>query len=557
MELKVIKKDIYQVSDYSKKLNVAAYIRVSTESENQIFSYESQIKYYSNIISKNSNWNLVDIYADYGISGTSVNKRKEFQRMINDALSGKIDLILTKSISRFARNAENLLSFVRMLRNHNVAIYFEEEKIYTLNMESEFLLSVLASVAEQESINTSEHIKLSFKHCMNEGIIITGTKRYGYDLVDGNFVVNKKEAKVIKKIFEMYVNGSESGEIAKYLNQKKIPTANGAKWSVGRIRNYIINEVYVGDLLQGKSKSIRVNGTTKQIKTNDSEQILIQNHHEAIVSRELFEKANKLLVQRATPKSKSINLFPNKINCGLCGSAMTVSQKKDHAKYYKCCNKKNTKCSSKMTREDILIEAFQTSIIKLLKTKNKENNFIDYKKLIQEKSSIENKININLKKQTVLMDNYMNKVINIGKYKHELSVLNDELNEFNNKKENVENNLEKYNEINISLKRLYSIIENEFDTYTFNLNFFNKIIQKVIIGGISEKGTKLPHLIRFIYSDKEKLFQEEQRMQGKLYMDNNKTIVILKFRIKHSYPKMAKNKPLVINSSIIQFEIER
>lgn len=557
MELKVIKKSVYSVPDYSKKLNVAAYIRVSTESENQIFSYESQIKYYSNIISKNANWNFVDIYADYGISGTNVTKRKEFQRMINDALDGKIDLIITKSISRFARNAENLLSFVRMLRNQNVAVYFEEEKIYTLNMESEFLLSVLASVAEQESINTSEHIKHAFKQHILNGGLITGKKRYGYDIVDGNFVINKKEAKVIKKIFDMYVSGIESGEIAKYLNIKKAPTANGAKWSRGRIRDYLLNEIYVGDLLQGKSKNIRINGKIKQVRNKNGEKVLIKNHHEAIISREIFEEAKKIINERNTQKSKSVNLFPNKLNCGFCGSALTVSQSREHSKYYKCCNKKATKCKSKMTREDILINSFQTAIKKLLNTKNKEENFIDYKKIMQKKTSIENKINIVLKKQTSLMDSYMSKIINIGKYKYELNILTDELNNLNKAKELVELEINKYNEIIKSIKRLYSIIENEFDKNNFDLALFNKIIEKVIIGGISDKGTKLPHLIRFIYCDKEKLFDEEQRMQGKQYMDSNKTFVILKFRIKHSYKKMVKNKPSVINSSLIQFEIER
>ena len=197
------------------------------------------------------------------------------------------------------------------------------------------------------------------------------------------------------------------------------------------------------------------------------------------------------------------------------------------------------------------------SMKKLLNTKNKEANFMDYKKIIHKKISIENKINIVIKKQTSLMDNYMNKTINIGKYKYEFNILNDELTKLNNEKDLIDLELKKYNEIIKSIKRLYSIIETEFDKDNFDIKFFNKIIKKVIVGGISDKGTKLPHLIRFIYCDKEKLFDEEQRMQGKQYMDNNKTIVILNFRIKHSYKRMVKNKPLVINSSLIQFEIER
>lgn len=558
MELKVIKKNKFSVPNYSKKFNVAAYIRVSTEQENQIFSFESQIKYYSNIISKNVNWNFVDIYADYGVSGTQVSKRKEFQRMVNDALKGKIDLILTKSISRFARNAENLLTFVRLLRNHNVAVYFEEEKIYTLNMESEFLLSILASVAEQESVNTSQHIKLGVQARMIAGTLVCGKKRYGYDIVDGNFVINKKEAKVIRSIFEMYVSGYKSGEIAEILNKKKVPTAGGAKWSNGRIRDYIKNEIYVGDLLQGKKQNIRVNGHIKQVTNKDGGKYLIENHHEPIVSRELYEEANRLLKSRAFSNEKYNSLFPEKIYCGFCGSSAVVQKVTRVTKCYNCCNRVKTKCKSIPVREDLIINAFQNSIKRLIRVNNRENVFVDYKNCIQKKVSIDNKIDSIYKKQLKLAEEYMNKKINTGKYKFQLNNFDKELENLKYKQDKIISELNKYKEINESIKKLYSIIDNNFNKDKFDITFFNKIVHLILIGGESEKGTVMPYMIRFIYSDKNRLFEESSRLLGKNYLKHNdKTITILDFRNNFSFPiKQHKNKTN-IKGTRVKFEIER
>ena len=265
MKLYKIPKSINSKNIYTSNLNVAAYVRVSTIYENQIFSYESQIKYYENIISKNNNWNLVKIYADYGISGTSINKRKEFQTMINDSLEGKIDVIITKSISSFARNSEDLLKIVRLLRNNNVGVYFEEEKIFTLRMESEFLLTVLASVAQQESLNTSNHIKLGRVAMMKEGKLNNGKKRYGYDIVDGKLIINKAEAKIVKKVFKLYCDGYSSLKIADLLNKRKIPNVRNSKWDSGLVRYMLSNELYIGSLVQRKRKKIFVDGKYKTI----------------------------------------------------------------------------------------------------------------------------------------------------------------------------------------------------------------------------------------------------------------------------------------------------
>ena len=558
MELKIIKKDKFFVPDYSQKLNVAAYIRVSTIHENQIFSYESQIKYYKELISRNSNWKLVGIYADYGLSGTQVDKRKEFQKMINDALVGKIDLILTKSISRFARNAENLLSFVRMLRYKNVAIYFEEERINTMSLESEFLLSVLASVAEQESLNTSEHVKLGMKVLMQNGKLTCGKKRYGFDIIGGQFVINKKEARVIRKIFNMYVKGYSTGEIANYLNRRKVPTITGAKWTNGRIRDYIRNEIYIGDLLQGKSYIERKNGIAKQLRNKtDENKYLIENHHEPIVSRKLFKEANGLLTSRAKSSDLYFSLFPQKLYCGCCGSALNIHKIRINRTYI-CCSRGKYKCDVKPVREELIKSAFNNSIKKLLKEKNRKEFFIDLKKYETDKTIIGNRIQSIYRIQTKLADKLMNKQINLGVYKTEAKMLDNKIEQLNNKKKELEKVIDKYREIANSLNRLFFIIDNEYESKEFDLNLFNKLIDIIIIGGRSEKGTNMPYLIRFIYSDKEKIFGESPRRRAKQYIDSDKkTITILDFRNNYSFHISQGKKNAIVKGTRVKFEIER
>ena len=558
MELKVIKKSKFYVPNYSQKLRVAAYIRVSTENENQIFSYESQIKYYTDLISRNNNWTLVDIYADYGLSGTEVSKRKEFQRMINDALEEKIDLIITKSISRFARNAENLLLFVRKLRYKNVAIYFEEEKINTLSLESEFLLTVLASVAEQESLNTSHHVKLGMKANMKAGKIICGKKRYGYDLVDGTFIINKKEARIIQKIFQMYVDGYTTGEIADFLNKKKVPTITGAKWSNGRIRYYIKNEFYVGDLLQGKSYIERINGKTRQVRNySDDDKYLTPDHHEPLISRELFEEANELLKSRANSDSDSKSSFPQKLYCGCCGSALNIHKSDIYCRTYICCSRNRYKCDVKPIREELIKNAFQNSLKKLLKEKNRKDYYIDLKKHETDKLTILNRIESIYRIQSKLADKLMSKIINLGTYKDEMKKFDSKLEKLNSKKDEIDLVLNKYKEVINSLDKLFFIIDNEFNSNCFDIELFNKIIDIAIIAGKSEKGTSMPYMIRFIYSDKEKLFGENAKRRANEYLNSNKTITILDFRNNYSFPISQGKKKSVIKGTRVKFEIER
>ena len=197
-------------NEASKKLRVAAYCRVSTDSEEQISSYESQVRYYKEKIEERDDWKLVKIFADEAISGTKVDKREDFQRMINSALAGEIDLIMTKSISRFARNTLDTLKYVRMLKEQNVAIYFEEENINTLTMDGELLLTILSSVAQQEVHNTSEHVKKGLKMKMQRGELVgfQGCLGYDYDTKTKALTINKEEAETVRYVFKRYIEGA-------------------------------------------------------------------------------------------------------------------------------------------------------------------------------------------------------------------------------------------------------------------------------------------------------------------------------------------------------------
>ena len=212
------------------QLKVAAYCRVSSDKEDQINSYKSQKKYYTQKISENVEWIFVDIYADEAITGTIDYKRSDFIRMINDAVSGKIDLIITKSVSRFARNTLDTLKYVRLLKQHNVAILFEEENINTLEMAGELLLTVLSSVAQQESETTSAHVKLGIKMKWQRGELFgfNGCLGYDYDKTTKSLFINEDEAEIVRYIFERYNDGLGVAMIGKEMERLGIKTKNGA-----------------------------------------------------------------------------------------------------------------------------------------------------------------------------------------------------------------------------------------------------------------------------------------------------------------------------------------
>ena len=291
---------------------VCAYCRVSTDDVNQTSSYELQKNHYEDMIKEHQGWELVGIYADEGISGTSLQHRDEFVRMIQDCKAGNIDLIVTKSVSRFARNIVDCIAKVRELANMNpqVGVFFETEHIYTLDNTSEMMLAVLSAAAQEESHTKSEIMNISIEQRFSRGIFLT-PKLLGYDVgEDGNLEINKEEAETVKLCFYLFLNGFPTSEIAEIMMQLARPTKPGNyKWTVSTVVNLLKNERYCGDVLSRKTFTPNYLDHKSKKNRHDRNQYRQMDHHEAIVQREIYNAAQKMLA--ATRYAKKGFPFPN------------------------------------------------------------------------------------------------------------------------------------------------------------------------------------------------------------------------------------------------------
>ncbi len=308
------------------KLRVAAYARVSTVSYEQKISLEAQREYYRKYIKSNADWEFVDVYYDFGISGTKKDGREGLMKMIDDCEKGRVDYIITKSISRFARNTIDCLEMVRKLNSLNIHIYFEKENINTRDMESELMLSILSSLAENESMSISENNKWSIKKRFEKGTYIISYPPYGYEINNRKMEIVNKNAEVIKDIFNMYLSGEGTYKIAKQLNQKGILSPKGVKWTGSTINKILSNEKYVGDVLFQKTYTDK--HFKRHINRGEEDKYYIRDHHEAIINRDDFEKVQAIKKQRTQEKGNGKNTgryrkrysLSGKIKCGECNS---------------------------------------------------------------------------------------------------------------------------------------------------------------------------------------------------------------------------------------------
>ncbi len=277
------------------KLRVAAYCRVSTNHDEQESSLEAQISYYEKLITEHKGWQLVKIYAERA-SGTQLKKRPEFMKMLKACKSGKIDLIMTKSISRFGRNTLDTLKTLYELFNSGVKVYFEKENLNNYDKEMRVMMGIYAGFAQEESKNMSDNIKWGIRERMREGKVCLNCTRFlGYDKDEnGRLVIVESEAVFVRKIFDLYLNGWGVRKIKKYLEENGIKTVTGKDvWSTSTIDRILSNEKYVGDVLM--QKSFTEDFLTGKRKKNEGEldMYFIENNHEAIVSREIFEKVKE------------------------------------------------------------------------------------------------------------------------------------------------------------------------------------------------------------------------------------------------------------------------
>ena len=246
------KPETAKTQETKRQLRVAAYCRVSTDEEEQLTSYEAQQNYYTDYIMKNRDWTMAGIFADEGITGTSARKRPEFLRMIRLCKKKKIDIVLTKSISRFARNTVVLLETIRELKLLGIDVYFEKENLHSMSKEGELLLTLLGTYAEEEARSASENQNWRIQKLHRQGKTTSG-KILGYKLVNGRYVIKPEEAKVVKQIFDYYLSGMGFIAIANQLNQDGVTTRGGHSWTENEVQTILTNEKYMGDMLLQKT----------------------------------------------------------------------------------------------------------------------------------------------------------------------------------------------------------------------------------------------------------------------------------------------------------------
>lgn len=419
---------------------VVAYCRVSTDSSDQANSLENQKMYFNKYIKENKEWELIKIYADEGITGTSTKKRKQFNQMIKDAENGKIDIILTKEVSRFARNTVDTLEYTRKLKAIGVEVYFLLDNISTADKEGELRLTIMSSMAQEESRKISERVRWGAKRSMEKGVVF-GNIVLGYDLKGGKLTINEEQAKIVKEIFYKYLyEGKGFFTIGRELMEKGIKTSrNNGRWYATTIKQILTNEKYCGTLKQGKTYIPNYLDKKTKINKGEREFVIIENNHEPIISKEVFEKVQEEIKKRHREtvkddcKRKYSNkyAFSGKIICSRCGRSYGVGSTKKLEtgairRSYRCrtrvdngnktINEKGETygCDADIIYEDVLKECLR-DIIKGI-TKNKQEIIEDLEKTIEttinKRVKKEENENILLKKKTEI-ENEIQKAIEL------------------------------------------------------------------------------------------------------------------------------------------------
>ncbi|MGR6761266.1 recombinase family protein [Paenibacillus sp. T2-29] len=501
--------DIVEGIQSIQKKKVAAYCRVSTDSEEQKESYTNQVNHYTQYIQNNLEWEMADIYADEGITGTSTKNRTHFNRMIQDARNGKLDLILVKSISRFARNTLDLLKYVRELKSLGVAVFFERENINTLDTTGEVLLTILSSLAQDESRNISENSRWGILRGFQNGKVFCNTNRFlGYDKDEhGELVINEPEAEIVRRIYEEYLDGKSYQAIARGLMRDHIKTVTGGDtWWDSSITLILTNEKYYGALLQQKTVTVDFL-THKRIRNKGQEQqYLIENNHEPIVSKEIFEAVQKEKERRAKLKGSVMGeskrysskyALSSKVYCGCCGAIFkrrTWNSNNPSKKVVWQCktyvNEGKVACDAKSVDEPVLHSAFvrlfnrmyenkkgfmktlKANIESVLSSKVGQEPLLDIEGQMQQlKSDLKELVNLKLRNQ-------IDEIV----YNEETNRLSSELNELRQQmlileeeEDQKEKTKERVDEIIQLLSSRQDILE-QFDD-----NLFNALVEKITI----------------------------------------------------------------------------
>lgn len=481
-----------------EKIRVAAYCRVSTDKDDQVNSLESQKRYFSEYICRTPCWELVEVYADEGVTGTSTQKRSAFNRMIDDASKHRFSLIITKEISRFARNTLDSIFYTRKLKEWGVGVIFMNDNINTLDADSELRLTIMSSIAQEESRKTSDRVKWGQKRRMEQGVVF-GRSMLGYDVTDGKIKVNEDGAETVRLIFRKFLfEGKGTHVIARELKEEGIETASYMKsWSNTAILRILRNEKYCGDLVQKKTYTPSYLDHLKRCNKGEEDYVIIRNHHEAIISRDVFEKTAKELQRRGSAvkygeKYSTRYCFSGKLKCGLCGkSYVSLTKKRRNSSTYKAwrCseNAKNgtAGCDNVYINDDALKELLikiisETGCCALNQTKKiiKETVIFENGNIKNEANSISRKIASEESKKKRLIELYIEGAVTkkefeelSSKYNAEIKYLQDKLSKGNAPKQ-TERNIE---------SDIYNALEEMLSGGTWDDDFYGNILEKIVV----------------------------------------------------------------------------
>lgn len=509
-------------------LRVAAYVRVSTDHEEQLESFKSQIEYFKDKISNNPAWSLVDIYKDEAISGTGTEKRDDFNRLINDCMNGKIDLVLTKSLSRFSRNTVDTLKYIRLLKSKNIAINFEQELINTMDINGELLLTILSAVNQQYVEGLSESVKHGLRAKMLRGEHVGDPEALGYDIDEktGKLVINEAESEIVRYIYKRYIEGAGGRVIGRELENLGYKTKRGnTSWSEGTVLGIIKNEKYKGTLIQGKT--ITVDPITHRRKANngDADMFYLDDAHEAIIDRDTFEKAQAILKLRnewrVKPTEKNGNKYSRKhafsciIKCGFCGCNLTRRRHHSgtehekwiwHCRTYSKRGKKycpECKAIDEKTIEDAFIQGYNllasdnSDVLDEFMTRL-ETSLIntDVSKAL---AKLDKQIKSCKAKNDKLLNFLLDGTISKDDFNEKKAELDTELSKLYDERKRLQSTQDDGKKLKRQLQECREALESNPILKEFDRRVFEAVIDHVVIGERQEYDIIDPYKIKFIY----------------------------------------------------------
>lgn len=482
-----------------EKLRLAAYCRVSSDSDDQLHSFAAQIRYYTDYTKRNPKYELVDVYADEGITGTEMGKRDELNRLLRDCKRGKIDRIITKSVSRFARNTEELLVTLRLLKELSVSVFFEEQGIDTNQLNAEMIVTFPGMVAQKESETISGNLRWSIQKRMARGEFVCPHVAYGYRLINKKVVVYEPEAEVVRRIYHLYLQGMGIQQISNLLESEGLerPMRNGKKfWGRGTISYILQNECYTGDAVLQKKYTTDCLPYRQKRNRGEKTKYLVENYCPAIISVETFNAVQKLIAEKRGKDATIRNyILSKKMRCPDCGR--TFRRQVANEKAYWCCSQwaiSSSKCQSRRLREDMVYDAFTAMTYKLkVYRKTIIGDLIKRLEYLQDRTSenierirqIDKEIADLSAQNLVVTRLHTSGVIDTVEYTKQTSLIGNKINALRIERRKKLNESEGDMQLD-ELKNLNEIVEERCLKVDFDEELFEDIVEKIIVDDSSK-----------------------------------------------------------------------